>query len=410
MPEPQYVYRIAPCPAYDLPGMESWLEDQAAKGYHLSTDGFFLGVATFEAGPPRAEKFRLEATATNGSLFSREYAPNDDAIQIHHQMGWTYRARRGQFHIYSSSDPEAPELHTDPRVQAITIASLGKYQCKNLYQTLLLMTLYALTLYGDMVVTAAVTVGSWWAALVLGLLIWHLAKGIGIIVKLSKLRRQLQNGSPLPHRSDYRRGRCLYPITNAVFGALTVFAIGYFLLFAGTHMNGQRAVKLEQWDAPFPFATLEDLYPGSQVHRMDGILKSQVTGWSDFLAPENYDYSEYARVTVDGQPFECYLKVHYHRTRYEWTAAILARELISQTGANGWEQFAAKLFGQEPVVATELALPGADYAAYYYLHRSEPWLVLRQGKIVVRVNLDLLGSGAGLEPEALAQAVLSQIR
>ena len=45
MAETKYRYRIPPCPAYDIPGMESWLEDLAAKGLHLSKDGFF-GILT----------------------------------------------------------------------------------------------------------------------------------------------------------------------------------------------------------------------------------------------------------------------------------------------------------------------------------------------------------------------------
>ena len=36
MAENKYRNRIPPCPAYDIPGMETRLEDLAAKGLHLS--------------------------------------------------------------------------------------------------------------------------------------------------------------------------------------------------------------------------------------------------------------------------------------------------------------------------------------------------------------------------------------
>ena len=94
-----YRYRIPPCPAWDIPATESWLEDMAAKGLHLSQDGFFGLLTTFEEGTPKQERFRLEPTTTRGGLFSREYDPEDEAVQLLRQMGWKYRARRGQFHI-----------------------------------------------------------------------------------------------------------------------------------------------------------------------------------------------------------------------------------------------------------------------------------------------------------------------
>ena len=56
MAEPKYRNHIPPCPAYDLPAMESWLEDMAAKGLHLSKDGFFGPTVSFEEGPPKRER------------------------------------------------------------------------------------------------------------------------------------------------------------------------------------------------------------------------------------------------------------------------------------------------------------------------------------------------------------------
>lgn len=36
---------LVPCPDYDVPAMESWLEEQAMQGLFLSKDdGFFLGL------------------------------------------------------------------------------------------------------------------------------------------------------------------------------------------------------------------------------------------------------------------------------------------------------------------------------------------------------------------------------
>jgi len=61
MRESRHVWRIVPCLPYDVEGLESWLTDQAARGLHLSRDGFFAGFAIFEKGEPRHTVYRLEA-------------------------------------------------------------------------------------------------------------------------------------------------------------------------------------------------------------------------------------------------------------------------------------------------------------------------------------------------------------
>lgn len=231
----KYAYRLPPCAPYDIPAMQLWLESMAARGLHLAQDGFFCGIASFEIGTPRNEKFRLEATTTNGGLLSEEYSPEEEALQLCRQMGWTYRARRGQFHIYSSADPNAPELHTDPRIQAMTIGVLGK------------------------------------------------------------------------------------------------------------HLNRE-----------------------------------------------------------EGRSFDAYLTVQFHRTRWAWVADRLAGEFLSQAGGSLLNQTADRIFGQEPVTETELDLPGADYCAYYYSDLHDPYIILRQGEIVLHIRLSPLGDGVALEPEEIA--------
>ncbi len=408
MAEPKYRYRLPPCPAYDIPAMESWLEDMAAKGLHLSADGFFMGFATFEEGPPRRERFRLEPTPTQKGLFSEEYDPELDAIEIHRQMGWVYRARRDQFHIYSAADPDAPELNTDPQVQAITMEALTKYLRKSLTNTLILAVFYALLYFGDALISGSIYLGTWRVALLAGLLLWDLGPQIRALAVLTRCRKQLQNGQPLPHRSDYRQQNIRYLISNGARKVLWVFLAVSLTAYLLPIMTDEPYVPLE--DQQFPFTTLEDLYPGAEVDRQNGILVSEVYAWSDLLAPECYDFTEYAEITRDGQSFDCYLTVTYHRTRWEWTARMLAREFASQSGANLPEQLLDRLFGNGPTVLTELALPDADYCAYYYKNLPDPYLILQHNDVVLRVRYGALGKAPRFEPEELARIVLSQIQ
>ena len=113
----KHIHCPVPCPAYDIYGMESWLEHMAREGYLLSSDGFFLGFADFEVSRPCEMKYRLQAARKPRSIF--EYnAPDDDEAELSEVMGWEFVARRGEFHIYRSAAPDAPELNTDPQVQA----------------------------------------------------------------------------------------------------------------------------------------------------------------------------------------------------------------------------------------------------------------------------------------------------
>lgn len=405
MAEPKYRHRLPPCAPYDIPAMESWLEDMAAKGLHLAPDGFFMGFATFEEGPPRREKFRLEATATQKGLFSNEYEPDDDAVQLHRQMGWTYRARRDQFHIYSSSDPNAPELNTDPQVQSLSIAALSKFLRSSLWNALLLFAIYAVFRFGNILLTTAVTMGSGLVGLLVLLLLWDLLHRIREILVLSRYKKQLESGEPLPHRSGYG---WRYPALDLGRKALWVVLFVSFLAVAGQGITEENHIPLDE--QTFPFATVEDLYPGAEVERMNGILDSEFYRWSDPLAPESYDFSEYAEVTLDGKTFDCYLSVTYHRTRWEWTARRLAKELVSQSGANIVDQTLAKLFGDEIISPTVLDLPEADYAVWYYTRVAYPYLVIQKDNIVLRVHYSPFSDAPGIMPEELARLVLSHLR
>ena len=406
MAETKFRNRIPPCPAYDIPAMESWLEDMAAKGLHLTKDGFFGPTVSFEEGPPKKVRFRLEPTDRKGGLFSEEYDPEDEAVQLHHQMGWTYRARRGQFHIYSTEDPNAPELNTDPQVQAMTMAALTKFLRKKILNTLTLTLFYLLLYFGDAIISLTLMMGTPLILLFAGLMLWDLVSSVKALWTLTHWRNQLSRGEPLPHRSDYQRKTWRYRATEILRKTLWII---FFLLSAWRLLNIAVDEPYQKiTDQSFPFYTVADYYPGAKIKRTESISDFYV--WEDLLAPENYDFKEYTDVTLNGETFDCWLSVNYHRTRWEWTARRLAREFVSQSGANFFEQSAARVFGDEPVIATEIALPDADYCAWFYRHRSSPHIVVQKNNVVIQVNLEIMGTSLKPTPEELARIILSQIQ
>ena len=77
------IYRLPPCPAYDVEGMESWLTDMARRGWFLAKDGIFAGVATFESGTPCNAQYRLEAAQKSNSIWAEDGGePDPEQVEL----------------------------------------------------------------------------------------------------------------------------------------------------------------------------------------------------------------------------------------------------------------------------------------------------------------------------------------
>ncbi len=121
------VYRLTPCPDWDVEGVESWLTDLADEGLLLAEDGIWGRTAAFTRGEPRRMKYRLEAAPKTPSLWDENGGnPDPEAVELGERYGWRYVARYGEFYIYRSADPSARELNTDPAVQALALSAVEK--------------------------------------------------------------------------------------------------------------------------------------------------------------------------------------------------------------------------------------------------------------------------------------------
>lgn len=407
MSEPKYVYRLPPCHSFDIAAMETWLEDMAARGLILAKDSFFCGVATFEKGQPRRIKYRLEATDTPGGTFSSTYDPEDGLIQLYHQMGWQYRGRRGQFFIFASEDPDAPELNTDPLVQAHTIHALAKYQRSQLFSSIFNLLFICWLNLSSTFFSGILVMGTPAAVLLIGLFTYTFVRQIITVMQLEKLKKQLRAGHPLEHRSDYVNRKTPYFAGKVTRFILWILALS---LFAYNMTAGKTTVPLSEYEGDYPFATLQELYPDAEVTLWDSYRESEVTIWSDFLAPVCCEYSESSNVRFDDTPSDIrWLDVLYFDTRWEWSARVIAKELTYQTGASPLRHFIDELFGEEPIILTQLDLPGADFAGYFYKDRGYPHVVIQKGCTVIKANLNLFDETVPFTPETFAQAMLDSL-
>ena len=200
------LFLLPPCPPYDVEATESWLGDMAEKGWMLEKDNIFLGVAVFEKAEPARVRYRMEASTRRvGDFDDNGGAPDPEAEEMNADFGWEYVARRGQFHIYRSPAGSGPELHTDPRVQALAIKSLEKRQIHQLLSILLILgvNLFAVQLRGGSLLLSAAAAGLPITLLTAFLALWMIAAPVREAVHLGRLKKRLAAGQPLRHDGDW---------------------------------------------------------------------------------------------------------------------------------------------------------------------------------------------------------------
>ena len=76
--------KMIPCSHYDVPWMESWLEEQSRKGYHFKN---YWGAlwAEFWVNEPREYRYRLEPCGKKND------APDGEEQTVYRNAGWDYQ-------------------------------------------------------------------------------------------------------------------------------------------------------------------------------------------------------------------------------------------------------------------------------------------------------------------------------
>jgi len=104
--------KMIPCSHYDVPWMESWLEEQSRKGYHFKN---YWGAlwAEFWVNEPREYRYRLEPCGKKNDT------PDGEVQTVYRSAGWSYMGTvlRNSFRVWRSADLLAQEVHTDPVAQ-----------------------------------------------------------------------------------------------------------------------------------------------------------------------------------------------------------------------------------------------------------------------------------------------------
>ncbi len=368
-------YRRPPCPAYDVEALESWLTDLAAEGLFLSEGGFFCGFGFFDRAAPRQVRYRLEAAPKPyGLLSDDDGSPEEADAALADAFGWQYVARLGDFYVYRTETPDAPELHTDPRVQALSVKLLRKRLRGSAFVCLFWAVLYPLAYLHFQLVRTMLVVGSIFVAVGIGLGVWSFVRALRQTLHLRRLQKRLLAGQALRHDKPWRRRAVRYQVAGLAQAALLAGWICVGLWLWSRSATDTWRVPLDGQDVPF--ATMADFAPKARCVREDifSWTSNSLLRRSDPLAATVIEYCEHARLTLpDGDSFSGGLDVQYYDTR----APFLARQLLREI------QLDARLRRGKYTTFPLPDLPVDEAVGYYDIGTHFPVVLLRRGSTVL---------------------------
>ena len=388
--EGKQVWKIPPCPVYDVEGMESWLSDMARQGLLLCKDGFFAGFATFERKEPCEMRYRLEPAQRRLNFWSdKGVEPDEEAEELNASYGWEYIASRGQFYIYQTREPGTRELNTDPAVLALALDSVRKRERGSFFSLLFWLIVYPLIFFYGGVVQLMLALGTWrfaWGAVIA---IWALWSSAAALASMRRLRKKLAAGQQPDHRKNWKRRAVWY---KAEMFSFLVVLMAWIICLVEAWKADVMEVNVHSLEeaGPYPFVTLSDLVDeGSyQVSGMD--FFNQVETRSDWLAPVMIDYRESGSGLRKGEDFSGGLTVVYVETVTPWLAKELGREYLASAK---WER------NYSPIDLEGLELDVDWWAAYNDIF---PTLILQKENKIAKISFYQTGEGDYMSMEEWA--------
>ena len=389
---------IVPCPDYDVPAMESWLEDQARRGLFLSKeDNFFLGFACFEPGTPKAVRYRLDAMPKERA-FSDFPENKQAAIELVQELGWEFVAEWREFLIYRCDDAQLPELNTDPAVQALSLKRVQGSLSARVWSACYYLFAYPLMMLflrnTPAILLSLLTFGTYRFAAFMFLTLLQVIGAVQDWRGLRKLRKHLQSGGHIEHTNGWRDGarRC---IAAKLLSPLLL--VLWLILLFGFSFQSRNADALPEQSADFsPIPTAEAFldFPTEQTdgrHTLRGEIRT------DPLAPEIYTLLEedsWYRYEAD-----------YFVLRTPQLACWLANDLRRYDDGAAFRLFSSRGHEITPIDLPEL---NADTAFCYRGHYGDYRLILQKDDTVISVTLWLFHSTA-FDAQRTAAVLLSSL-
>ena len=317
------VRRVCPCFANDIEGIQTWLEDMAKEGLFPEPDSKFLTVFSFRKGAPQHMRYRLEAIGKR-LLWSASDGPEAEMRETFAQMGWEYVDYFGNYHIYRSADPQAPELNTDPALQATTLNALRKEQRSAAVYAVLYPLCYSFLSSNAMsIFRLAVTAGPWLLISILGFLLWAFLSSVLTVIRLGRYQKRLRAGESLTQRKQWHANARLAKWLRLVPGTLVLIlliSLGSLML----KLSDQQ--PLDAAPENLPFVTLEEMFPDGEIRRPGSFGDYNTFIYYETALSSNYEWNEQADVHLDDGRYYCLTRTEFNQTVAPWLAKLTARD------------------------------------------------------------------------------------
>lgn len=325
MKEQKIVRKLVPVDFLDLDGVELWLEDMAATGFHFQKFGTFF--AQFRPGEPSQVRYHAEPMEKGGNTIPAQDADYDD-------MGWSYVGKIGYLALFRTADPDAPEFHTDPVTQSYTLDRLTKRLTRFVWLLLAMMVaLISFMVWARLdssfgLILSLVRFGSLYTNLIVLvelLLILHFSWEV---LGLCRLRRRLRAGIPHQRPRRWRHTGLVRQGYTLLLSVAALIQIGFTTAyFAGVT---KWDMEFSDLDRPAPVLSLAELEGDGYTPEPFGYPGYEGPDRDNFVS---YDGRPLARIyevtqagTLDGE--RRYLKMEWYDLTLPFLAGPLLEDLM----------------------------------------------------------------------------------
>lgn len=392
------IYKMPPCPAYDIAGMEAWLTDMAAKGYVLKR--FFTSlIAVFEVREPQNLRYGIATVSSSAFLAPDLDKSLDNLKEYCTAYGWEYIDHQGIFCIFVTEDENAIALHTDNDVEAMTLEQVRKERKNSLLLPLFWILMLSVQLIANGIWLAVAQLGSMYFLPLVFILVISLADSIQEIRYLHNVEKAIREGGNITKK---RNGR-VYQMRTILVLISVVILLGMTGVQYYEEKNGNGKIPIENYAGEIPTLTISDLVPGDMYIATDQSEYSNfVLQRADILIPVYIQFDQNGAVYEDGiRLFEGGITVEYIETCTPWLARKIAED-YQKNDKKFW------LNQVDRYKELELADLDVDYAAAW--EHLLPAFVIADGNKVVYVYYYQSSGGDELTLEEITKMYADSLK
>ena len=374
MKQTDKIYRIFPCPDFDIAGTQNYLQDMALQGWHLKKDGIFAGVATFEKGAARQVRYRLDPAPKKTGFVFGQSEPDPQALALAEEMGWEFVDHRGEYFIFRCDDPGTPELHTDSNIQALSIEKVRSREKANVFNAIFWSLIYPALILRGMVLSTVVVMTTPLFLWMLVHIVYILASRIKQAAYLKKVKTALLQGEELPTLyqtgRQAKRAQVVRTFMNITFCIWIIAAL--FMAFKDDKQ------QLSTYQGDIPFATMETFAEGGTFVQDDFLTHyyDKVAFHSDLLADVT-EVRQNGDMHIDGATVYGGYIATYFKAAHPLIARGLAHELHRRDKFECWSNSLGDR--ENTYQEMDLYVEGVDYCIAYRDEIRNPVVVLVKG-------------------------------